>query len=84
MAKFDDINVLNLAFFVYKDEIMDIENLLKANRKIMWPGKTLLENRYDIKVDNEPIEVMEKLHLKGMPLKKEEIVHIKGESSNIR
>ncbi|SCG83469.1 hypothetical protein DW1_1901 [Proteiniborus sp. DW1] len=76
--KFDDINVaLNLAFTgAIKDEIMDIETLaLKLIERLCDQEKTLLENRYDIKVDNcEPIEVMEKIAFKrGCLLKKEEI-----------
>ncbi len=76
--KFDDKNVaLNLAFTgAIKDEIMDIETLaLRLIERLSEKERTLLESRYDIKVENdEPIEVMEKIGFKrGCLLKKEEI-----------
>ncbi|WIV10842.1 ribosome biogenesis GTPase YlqF [Proteiniborus sp. MB09-C3] len=76
--KFDDKNVaLNLAFTgAIKDEIMDIETLaLKLIERLRDKEQGLLENRYNIKIENdEPIEIMEKIAFKrGCLLKKEEI-----------
>ena len=62
--KFEDEKVgLNLAFTgAIKDEIMDIETLvLRLIERLISIDENILKNRYNVEVDGEPIEVMERI-----------------------
>ena len=76
--KFEDESVgLNLAFTgAIKDEILDTETLaFKLIEKLMTISPELLENRYNIKLnESEPVEVMESIaRNRGCLLKGQEI-----------
>ncbi|MDY2987232.1 MAG: ribosome biogenesis GTPase YlqF [Peptoniphilus sp.] len=62
--KFEDESVgLNLAFTgAIKDEIMDIETLaLRLIERLISIDENILKNRYNVEIDGEPIEVMERI-----------------------
>lgn len=62
--KFEDQTVgLNLAFTgAIKDEIMDVETLaLRLIERLITIDVNILQNRYNIDMDGEPIEIMERI-----------------------
>lgn len=79
--KFEDQTVgLDLAFTgAIKDEIMDIETLaLRLIERLMLINPEILKNRYEIDLNGEPIEIMERIgKRRGAILKGAEIDYTK-------
>lgn len=76
--KFEDQDIaMNLAFTgAIKDEILDIETLaLRLIEKLIKMDKSILENRYSIKIENETgLEIMDRIAEKrGFVMKNKEI-----------
>lgn len=76
--KFEDQDIaMNLAFTgAIKDEILDIETLaLRLIEKLIKIDKSILENRYSIKIENETgLEIMDRIAEKrGFVMKNKEI-----------